>query len=132
MDFNDQWNYAKAVRAIIEQIDPEAFAGWAIVNTAWKEGLSQIEAAERCLEHELTMEELTPLKGQTDSFHAEVSKLQRPYIRIPEDRYKALVDADAGYYRTPAGGVVTFGTADNGFALMPLKEEAAQQVLAYQ
>lgn len=77
---------------------------------------------------------LTPLKGVCAGFFCEVRRVQRPYLPITEADYQQLMAATADYYRLPGkhGRVVTFGTADGGYALMPLQPDEAGRILALQ
>lgn len=76
---------------------------------------------------------LRPLPGlkTPDSFQEGVRQLVRPYIPITEQDYKKLLAMPCDYYRLKDDRVVTFGSADGGFALMPLHPMAAQQVLRF-
>lgn len=78
-----------------------------------------------------TLRKLKPLSGKCDGFNHEVKKLQRPYIPISEEVYRALENAEHDYYLYKKQ-VVTFGNADNGFALMPLQTEFANKILQMQ
>lgn len=74
---------------------------------------------------------LTPLQGECEPFHKEVQKLQRPYLPIKKADYETLArDSRGEYYLTQDGQVVTFGNADQGFALMPLQTEYANNIKA--
>lgn len=79
-------------------------------------------------EFSTTLEQLIPLKGECGSFHSEVRKLQRPYTPISEKEFKELESGLADYYKMPDGRIVTFGAADQGYALMPLNEHAALDI----
>ena len=81
--------------------------------------------------------QLKPLKGEVESFHDEVAKLQRPYVAISDIDQQSLIDGKADYYLSSGGKVVTFGKAsvaggNTEFALMPLNYEEAQKVLSQQ
>lgn len=77
---------------------------------------------------------LNPLQGCCDDFWLEVKKLQRPYIPITPASYQTLLEGGADYYRMPGkqGKVVTFGNADGGYCLMPLKKDEASLLLESQ
>lgn len=70
------------------------------------------------------------LSGSVEGFHIEVKKLKRPYRSTSPDIFQALCDGNFDYYLTNDDEVVTFGTADGGFALMPLGDKDAKKVLA--
>lgn len=74
--------------------------------------------------------ELKPLKGRIKSGFNTVKKLTRPYIVIPLDLHKQIlsekIKSDFYIYDNK---VVTFGSADNGFALMPFQDEFAKEIL---
>lgn len=72
---------------------------------------------------------LLPLKGEVSGFHNEVKKLTRPYIVINASDHKKLEDGSSDYYLLKSGQVVTFGNADGGYALMPLQQKYASDVL---
>lgn len=72
--------------------------------------------------------ELIPLAGKCDCFDVEVRKLQRPYIVIQQDDYEKILSLQWDYFKYK-DKVVTFGTADGGYALMPLQEEYAQKII---
>lgn len=71
---------------------------------------------------------LQPLNGRCADFHTEVRKLQRPYTPITKEQYDALYVVPNDYYMF-GNDVVTFGVADDGYALMPLKYEYAKAIL---
>lgn len=73
--------------------------------------------------------DLIPLSGECHAFDIEVRKLTRPYLPITAADYEHLTTGGADYYLTPDGQVVTFGTADGGFALMPLQQRFAANIL---
>lgn len=72
--------------------------------------------------------ELMPLAGKSDCFDTEVRKLQRPYIVIQQDDYEKILSLQWDYFKYK-DKVVTFGTADGGYALMPLQEKYAQKII---
>lgn len=78
------------------------------------------------------IQQLKPLKGVCSGFHTEVQKIARPYLEISEEQYKQLESGNADYYQLPDGRVVTFGNADGGWALMPLKKEFSDKILSKQ
>lgn len=83
-------------------------------------------------ENEFDCSGLTPLKGEVKEFNEQVKDLQRPYIQITKAQYDALMEGTADFYQTKGGKVVTFDNADGGYALMPLNELAAEELLAKQ
>ncbi|MEA1987778.1 MAG: hypothetical protein U9N57_01055 [Pseudomonadota bacterium] len=75
---------------------------------------------------------LNELKGLTDKCGEssnEIQKLTRPYFPITKEQHQALLSAPYDYYMTETGHVVTFGEADGGYALMPLQEQYAQEII---
>ena len=72
---------------------------------------------------------LKPLTGTVKPFHEQVKELKRPYQPITEEQYETLLAGCSDYYETEQGEVVTFGNADGGYALMPLNDKAAQEIL---
>jgi hypothetical protein len=68
---------------------------------------------------------LTSLPGKNFSgdFKEMVSRLERPYYRLSEQDYEAVKAASGSSDVLLFDGKtqVTFGTADNGWALMPLE-----------
>jgi len=73
---------------------------------------------------------LKPLVGDMpDSFSDCVSMVTRPYIEIDEKSNSVLVNGEYDFYLMEDNSVVTFGNADNGYALMPLMEEYANEIL---
>ena len=65
------------------------------------------------------MRGLIPESGNVPrSFVAAVSHLQRPYFPISADVYNELMNGEFDFY-TYKGKLCTFGTADQGYALMP-------------
>ena len=66
-----------------------------------------------------TMRDLIPVYGEVpQNFVAAVSHLQRPYFPISENIYNKLMDGEFDFY-TYKEKLCTFGTADQGYALMP-------------
>lgn len=73
---------------------------------------------------------LTPLKGKNPSDFCEaVRRLQRPYIPITKEEYEKVFNKGNDYFKYKED-VVTFGNADSGWALMPLRSEYAQKILS--
>lgn len=54
------------------------------------------------------------------TFQQIVSRLKRPYITIAKKQFDLLMSASADIYIDAQGQKFTFGTADNGYALMPI------------
>lgn len=76
--------------------------------------------------------ELSPLKGRIPKGKGidNIRKLTRPYIVIPKEFYdKILSEKIKNDFYIYDGKVVTFGSADNGFALMPYQNEYAKIIL---
>lgn len=73
---------------------------------------------------------LLPLKGEGDGFYVESKKITRPYFAINESDFKKLENDNSQYYLLKSGHVVTFGTADGGYALMPLQRAYALDILS--
>lgn len=80
----------------------------------------------------MTLKKLIPLQGTVTHFHDQVRELKRPYIAISEAEHQILQDGPAEFYQLPDGRVATFGTADGGYALMPLSPKAARDILETQ
>lgn len=78
------------------------------------------------------IETLTPIKGECSDFNSQVRDLQRPYLKISEEQYNLLYKESADFYKTSGGKIVTFGSADQGYALMPLNEDASKKILDQQ
>lgn len=72
---------------------------------------------------------LQPLKGQSDLWEIEFSKLSRPFIAISHQDYEQLIKNPASYYLMNGNQVVTFGANDDGYAIMPLNKQAAKSIL---
>lgn len=84
---------------------------------------------------------LEPLKGDCQEFHQEVKNLERPYVSLHALQYQRLLKTDADFLKVvksdkkdtlEEGRVVTYGTADNGYALMPISAERAREILEKQ
>lgn len=73
---------------------------------------------------------LLPLNGSAGNFHEQVRKLTRPYMPITNKHFESLEKLSFDFYLTKSGKVVTYGHADNGFALMPLNQREAIDILA--
>ena len=72
---------------------------------------------------------LTPLIGKLPSDFCEaVRTLTRPYIPINKDEFDKVFNVGNDYFKFKKQ-VVTFGTADGGYALMPLQVEYAKDIL---
>ena len=68
---------------------------------------------------------LKPLKGYLpNDFHESVRMLTRPYIPISESMYNKIYAVGNDFFQY-GEQIVTFGTADRGFALMPLQMKYA-------
>lgn len=72
---------------------------------------------------------LQPLNGRVQEFHTEVRKLSRPYVQISSEDWQRLMAGPADYYLMDRNQVVTFGSADGGYALMPLMPQHARLIL---
>ena len=83
-------------------------------------------------ENPADIHDLKPLEGAIVDSSMAIRSLERPYMAITAASYDQLMKGAHDYYVTRNGRVVTFGTADGGFALMPLKEDAAAVILASQ
>jgi hypothetical protein len=72
---------------------------------------------------------LKPLKGRVPSDFCEaVATLTRPYIAISKEVYEKVFNEGSDYFKYKEK-VVTFGTADGGYALMPLQSKYANKIL---
>lgn len=71
-------------------------------------------------------ERLTPIANKLFSgdFKSSVAMLKRPYFRLSQEDYEKVKDLSAGSDVLLMDGKtqVTFGSADNGLALMPLSK----------
>lgn len=76
---------------------------------------------------------LHPVDGECLDFHEEVKNLNRPYIQINEHQYQRLFDSGYDFFQITNGAmtgrVVTYGAADGGYALMPVNELRAQELV---
>ncbi len=74
--------------------------------------------------------ELKPLKGRIKNGEDVIKKLTRPYTVIPREFYDEIISqkikTDFYIY---GDKVITFGSADSGFALMPFQDEYAKMIL---
>lgn len=77
----------------------------------------------------IDIDALKPLAGTAKPFHEQVRELVRPYQEITDAEHDKLASGDSDFYETPDGKVVMFGFADSGYALMPLNDKAAQEIL---
>jgi hypothetical protein len=75
---------------------------------------------------------LIPLKGECKPFDKQVRDLKRPYIKISDEQQNQLMNGESSFYLTQGGRVVTFGAANGGYALMPLQDQPAGEVIAKQ
>jgi len=123
--------YSNNLMDRITIIDPTQDVSVEFCEQAFADGVSTCQAIESWFNDcTFNIETLVGINGCCSDFHQEVRKLIRPYIKITESVYKSLLDAPYDYYKTKSGIVFTFGTADGGYALMPLKESAASKLLA--
>lgn len=77
--------------------------------------------------------DLKPLKGKCKNFSDQTRDLTRPYFAISKDDFSVLFDhGQADFYLSGGGLVLTFGEANGGYALMPLLDEPAKQILSQQ
>lgn len=79
-----------------------------------------------------TMAVLKPLKGECKPYTEQVKELMAPYIKITDEQHTQLESIGCDFFMTKGGMVVTFGSANGGYALMPLQEAAAEDVIAKQ
>ncbi len=69
------------------------------------------------------LKNLKPVKGKLPkNFVKAVDWLKRPYIRICEFEYQRLLKDKYDFYNYK-GQIVTFGGADEGYALMPIRAD---------
>lgn len=77
---------------------------------------------------------LRPVNGECLEFHAEVKNLNRPYIKINEHQHQRLLDSGYDFFQisngSMSGRVVTYGSADSGYALMPVCQQRAEALLS--
>lgn len=71
---------------------------------------------------------LTPLAGHAKPFQEQVRDLTGSYITITPEQYEALKAGQHDFFEIGDGTVVTLGTVDGNYALMPLSSEAADQI----
>ena len=118
--------YGEVVK-LIEAFNPNTDVSSKFVDAALEDGLAPVQAAESWFaEYKYDVSKLTGIEGKMSEFSEEVKKLQRPYIKISKEDNLILANGVFDYYQLPTGQVVTFGYADDGFALMPLQREYAQ------
>ena len=80
---------------------------------------------------EIDTSDLFPLEGKLPSnFNEAVAVLERPYVAINREQYEEVFEVGCDFFKYQ-DKVVTFGNADGGFALMPLKEDFAKQILGH-
>jgi hypothetical protein len=73
--------------------------------------------------------ELIPLNGKLpEDFTDAVALLVSPYFKISESQYKNLLSEKVDFFKWK-NRVVTFGTCDIGYALMPISETKAREIL---
>jgi len=76
-----------------------------------------------------TQVDLKPLKGNMPkTFQESVTQLTRPYYPLEKVEYDKVFANGANYFMLNQE-VVTFGNADNGWALMPLQCKYAKRIL---
>ena len=63
----------------------------------------------------------------TGSFCDNVAQLKRPYYPITKEAFQEIVDNTTSDFLLWDNKIVTFGTADDGFALMPLCDDAVME-----
>ncbi len=77
----------------------------------------------------IDIDALKPLAGTAKPFQEQVRELVRPYQKITDAEHDKLASGDSDFYETPDGKVVMFGFADSSYALMPLNDKAAREIL---
>lgn len=81
---------------------------------------------------EIKNEKMIPLKGKILPFDKMVRVLKRPYESISKEVYSEIINMKTKvnyfYYKNK---VVTFGTHDGGYRLIPLNEEKSKEILDY-
>jgi len=69
----------------------------------------------------IARKKLTPINEILDGTLPEiVARLKRPYITITKKQFDFLMLENADIYIDAKGQRFTFGTADSGYALMPI------------
>ena len=134
-DFNDFPEdsleaYVEEVNREIEKFEPSLYLSQELCIESHQNGTSIMQFIETFYKRNwFDLEGLIPIKGDVIPFSEQVKALTRPYIKITASQYKALEARASNFFKTKGGKVVAFGTADCGYALMPLTDEAAQKVL---
>ena len=122
-----------ALQNAIEKLDPSIDLNPEDTANAYENNHSVSRFIEQYFkENEFDISNLKPLKGEVKGSSEQVRDLQRPYIRINEAQYNTLKNGPSDFYLTKGNKVVTFGSADGGYALMPLNDEAAEATIAKQ
>jgi len=125
--------YTNKLQSIIKQFDKEIDVSISFLEVAWEKRLELTDAVQKYFSDGcFDVLTLKGLKGVCGEYHDQVKKLQRPYIKISAQTNRDLTNAKYDYYQTNTGKVVTFGYADYGFFLMPLKDMYAIEILANQ
>jgi hypothetical protein len=75
---------------------------------------------------------LQPLEGNIDPDLVETKQLMRPFIEISEPEFMALATTPNCYFQTDDTRVMTFGSSENRYVLIPLNIVAAANILANQ
>lgn len=125
--------YAKEVTEGILRIDHFAEVIPEFIDHAAVDNLSGIQAVQSWFkDFAFDCSTLKPLTGSVEKFGISFVHLVRPYIPISNESYQKLLGVEStDLFLTPSGVVVTYGDADNGYALMPINEETANLVLKH-
>ncbi|NQZ49706.1 MAG: hypothetical protein HRT95_05805 [Moritella sp.] len=122
--------YTNQLESMIKSFDKDIDVSVSFLEVAWEKGLELTNAVQKyfsnCCFDVLT---LKGLKGNRSDYQGDVANLKRPYIAITAQTNSDLTNGKYDYYQTNTGKVVTFG---DGFALMPLKDMYAIEILANQ
>lgn len=125
--------YAKDVTEGILRIDHFAEVTPEFIDQAAEDKLSVLQAVQSWFaDFAFDCSTLKPLTGSVEKFGISFVHLVRPYIAISKESYQRLLGVEStDLFLTPSGVVVTYGDADNGYALMPINEETASLVLKH-
>lgn len=127
-DFFEQ--FADELQSKIEKFDPAINIDAEECNKAYRENTSALQFIETYFQsNQFNLSGLTPLKGQVKNYCEQIAELTRPYVKITDEQYVELKGQPAEFYINKAGMVFTFGTADGGYALMPINEAAAKKII---
>lgn len=123
--------YYDRLQAKLEEFDPSVLLTPEFSDKAYKDGLLIHQAIEQWFEPgDFPIDTLRPMKGKCKTFHEQVKELTSPYIKISDSQFNDLLKGEADFYLTDGGKVVTFGGANEGYALMPLQDKFASKMLA--